>query len=553
MANSILMPPILEFNYPSFDMEKDSVIFIGKLSINNNLKQVDHIQVKLLQQDDNKNGLNTELFPKNIYFIKNESEDIFYIKLNLFINNKSIFNNSKDILIPTFYKMQIRLGYKDETQLDKMYNESWGQQPPENWLEENVNLFSEWSNTSIIKTTFAPTVSIINLNEAEINNIDNPYTLFNATYVSNDSSENIESYKFELLDEDGIEIEVQDLNYVNDYVTPSINYQIKSYVNKETNYILKLTTRSNYGLSNTILYQLFFTGNETPFPLHIDKIIDSDNALNIIKIKYDLDFSNMDKILIKRLSISNNYNSYDDVYTINEVNKKNKDIYFKDYLINSDELYIYFLQIVYNDNSYSSLSEPIPIKNSYDYTYILGENGEQIPIYSPQINSITITKRNLITETIGQQFPYFQDVGLVDYKSFNFSGNITYLSTVNEENKIKTISLEELYGINAPEEIKTILKEEYGNELGNNYFTSIDYFVEKQYREKLIDFLKNGEIKVIKSPTERLLFTKFTNVNVTPKQELGRAIYDFSVTATEIFNEKNIDYNKYIFGDDYEL
>ena len=69
MANSILMPPILEFNYPSFDMEKDSVIFIGKLSINNNLKQVDHIQVKLLQQDDNKNGLNTELFPKNIYFI----------------------------------------------------------------------------------------------------------------------------------------------------------------------------------------------------------------------------------------------------------------------------------------------------------------------------------------------------------------------------------------------------------------------------------------------------------------------------------------------------
>ena len=90
MANSILMPPILEFNYPSFDMEESSVTFIGKISINNNLSQVDHIQVKILQQDDGKNGLNTELFPENIYFIKNESTDIFSIRLNLFINDVSI-------------------------------------------------------------------------------------------------------------------------------------------------------------------------------------------------------------------------------------------------------------------------------------------------------------------------------------------------------------------------------------------------------------------------------------------------------------------------------
>ena len=553
MANSILMPPILEFNYPSFDMEKDNVIFIGKLSINNNLKQVDHIQVKLIQQDDGKNGLNQELFPKNIYFIKNESEDIFYIKLNLFFDGNSIFSNSQEELIPAFYKMQVRLGYKDEDQLDKMYNEDWGQEPPDNWLDENSDLFSEWSNTSIIKTTFAPTVEIIGLKKTEINNIDNPYILFNASYISNDSTENIESYKFELLNEAGIEIEVQNLNYIDDYVTPSINYQIKSYINKETNYILKLTTQSNYGLTNTILYQLFFTGIEIPFPLTLEKIIDSNNALNIIKIKYNSNFSNINKILIKRLSISNNYNSYDDVYVINDVNKKNKDIYFKDYLINSDEVYIYFLQIVYSDNSYSALSEPVTMKNSYEYTYILGENGEQILIYSPQINSITITKRDTLTETLGQQFPYFRSIGFINYKSFNFSGNITYLSTINEENKIKAESLNELYAINASEEIKEILRDEYGDNLGDNYSVSFNYFMEKQYREKLINFLENGEIKVIKSPTERLLFTKFTNVNVTPKQELGRAIYDFSVTATEIFNEKNINYNKYIFGDDYEL
>lgn len=553
MANSILMPPVLEVNYPSFDMTKETVTFIGKLSINNNLTQVDHIQVKLLQLDDSKNGLNANVFPKNIYFIKNESTDIFYIRLNLFIGGSTIFNNSIQTYIPSFYKMQVRLGYKDETSSDKMYQEEWGQSPPDGWLEDNAELFSEWSNTSIIKTTFTPEVEIIGLNNFNVNNIDNPYQLFNATYNSLDSTENIQSYNFELLDEGGHEIEVQELNYVTDYVTPSITYQIKSYVKTKTNYLLKLTTESTLGLRASILYQIYFTGEQEDFPLQLDLTIDNKNAANIIKISHSSSFADIDRILVKRLSISNKYNSYDNIYEITNVNEKTKNIYFKDYLINSDELYIYYFQIVYLDNSYSALSTPIKAVNSYDYTYILGENGEQIPVYTPQISSITLTKRDAFTETLGEQYPYFQKIGLIDYKTFSFSGNITYLSTVNEENKVKTKALDEIYGVNAPDEIKQMIQEAYGNSVGNNYINTINYFMEKEYREKLMNFLNNGEVKVIKSPTERLLFTRFTNINLTPKTELSRAIYDFSLTATEIFNEKTIDYTKYSFGEDYEL
>lgn len=553
MANSILMPPVLEVNYPSFDMAKETVTFIGKLSINNNLTQVDHIQVKISQLDDSKNGLNVNIFPKNIYFIKNESTDIFYIRLNLFIGGSTIFNNSVQTYIPSFYKMQVRLGYKDETNSDKMYQEEWGQSPPDGWLEDNVELFSEWSNTSIIKTTFTPEVEIIGLNNFNVNNISNPYQLFNATYNSLDSTENIQSYNFELLDEGGHEIEVQELNYVTDYVTPSITYQIKSYVKTKTNYLLKLTTESTLGLRTSILYQIYFTGEQEDFPLQLDLTIDNKNAANIIKISHSPSFTDIDRILVKRLSISNKYNSYDNIYEITNVNEKTKNIYFKDYLINSDELYIYYFQIVYLDNSYSALSAPIKAINSYDYTYILGENGEQIPVYTPQISSITLTKRDAFTETLGEQYPYFQKIGLIDYKTFSFSGNITYLSTVNEENKIKTETLDEIYGINASDEIKQMIQEAYGNSVGNNYISTINYFMEKEYREKLMSFLNNGEVKVIKSPTERLLFTRFTNINLTPKTELSRAIYDFNLTATEIFNEKTIDYTKYSFGEDYEL
>lgn len=553
MANSILMPPILEFNYPSFDMEENIATFIGKLSINNTLKQVDHIQVKLLQQDDGKNGLNTELFPHNIYFIKNESEDIFSIRLKLFINGVTIFNNSKQNLIPTFYKMQVRLGYKDETQLDKMYKEEWGQSPSTEWLDNNANLFSEWSNTAIIKTTFAPKVQILNLKLAQVNNLDNPYQLFNAAYETNDTTENIQAYRFELLDAQGFTIEKQELNYVKDYITPSITYQIKTYIKTQTTYVLKLTTQSTQGFVKSVSYEIYFTDVQKDFPLKINTIIDNVNAVNKIKISYDNSFKQIDKILIKRLSLSNQYNSYDDIYEIIDVKNKVGDIYFVDYLINSDELYIYYLQLIYMDKTYSSLSQPITAINSYDYTYILGENHEQFIIYSPQISALTLTKHDTFTETLGERYPYFQKIGTANYKTFGLTGNITYLAAEEEKNSIKEDTVKNIYGINAPQEIQQLIQQSYGTDVGNNYINTIDYFMEKEYRDKIIDFLNNGEIKVIKSPTERLLFTRFTNVNVTPKTELSRAIYDFSINATEISNESTIDYKKYNFGEVYEL
>lgn len=553
MASSILMPAILEFNYPSFDMEKENVTFIGKISINNNLAQVDHIQVKITQQDDGKNGLNTDFFPKNIYFIKNQSTDIFYIKLNLQYNGKSIFKNSYDNLIPTFYKMQVRLGYKDENYPEKMYNEEWGQTPPDGWLENNGDLFSEWSNTSIIKSTFSPDVNVLGLSNVSMNNIDNPYQLFNANYITKDKEENIQSYKFELLDTKGFLIEEQELNYIKDYITPSITYQIKSYIKTEKNYVLKLTTESTYGLIQTVVYDLYFTGAQEVFPLEVIGKSNIENATNVITIKYNNIFSNIDKILVKRLSMSNYYNSYDNLFEINNISNFTKDIIFNDYIINSDELYIYYLQIVYKDGTYSSLSKPIKIICSYDYTYIMGENQEQIIVYSPQISNVTLTKRDVLTETLGEKYPYFQKIGYIDYKTFNITGTISYLSIGNEENKIKDIAINDIYGKNASEEVQNMIKEFYGDKIGENYTTSIDYFMEKEYRNKISSFLNNGEIKIIKSPTERLMFTRFTNVNITPKEELGRAIYDFSLTATEIFGEKNIDYSKYKFGEAYEL
>lgn len=554
MANSTLMPPILEFNYPSFDMTKESHIFIGKLSINNNMKQVDHVQIKITQVDDDKNGFNKEVIPRDIYFMKNDSEDIFYIKLFLTVKSATIFANSVNFLVPTRYKMQVRLGYKDASRLEEMYNEEWGQDVPQDWLDRNGELFSEWSNTSLIKTTVEPEISIIGLKIDELNILNNPYQLFNGTFKNLDKTEQIQSYNIALLDLSEHIIDEKTKTYVEDYITPSLTYQIKKFVKTGIEYKIRLIVYTTDDLEKEITYRVFFNEQENEFPLLVEKIIDNVNAKNILKIRYNSIFPTIEKILIKRLSIANEYNSYDDIFLINDISLKNKDIYFSDYFINSDELYIYYLQIVYKNGEYSALSSPIPIKNKYDFSYILGEDGEQFKILDSVINTMTIVTKDTLSETLGSKYPIMQRIGNIKYKTFTFGGVITYLNTdIDEENQLREKTIDKIYGAEAPLEIKEILENEYGDNNKHNYSSSINYFVEKEYRDTLSNFLSNGKIKIIKSPSERLMICTFMNFSLVPKKELSRSIYDFTVNANEIMGEKDIDYFNFSIGEVYEL
>lgn len=59
-------------------------------------------------------------------------------------------------------------------------------------------------------------------------------------------------------------------------------------------------------------------------------------------------------------------------------------------------------------------------------------------------------------------------------------------------------------------------------------------FVERKFREKVEEFLNDFTYKLYKSPTEGNIVVGLLNVSLTPKQELGRMIYEFSANAYEI-------------------
>ena len=176
----------------------------------------------------------------------------------------------------------------------------------------------------------------------------------------------------------------------------------------------------------------------------------------------------------------------------------------------------------------------IPVMVLLDDSYLVGNNGEQMIIkYNPQLNSIKNVVSESIIQTLGSQFPFVKRNGDIRYRQFSISGLISA-----QADEIKTfLTEEEAYG-----EMEIPFKE-YNQEARID--KQNDFIFEKIFRDKIIDFIDNGKVKLYRSTPEGNILVKLTDINFTPEQALGRMIYSFSATATEIAEATVENYNIY--------
>jgi hypothetical protein len=64
--------------------------------------------------------------------------------------------------------------------------------------------------------------------------------------------------------------------------------------------------------------------------------------------------------------------------------------------------------------------------------------------------------------------------------------------------------------------------------------TGYNITAERKFRNAVLDWLNNGEVKLFKSPTEGMFLVRLMNISLSPEDKLGRMIYSFSATAYEI-------------------
>lgn len=207
-----------------------------------------------------------------------------------------------------------------------------------------------------------------------------------------------------------------------------------------------------------------------------------------------------------------------------------------------------------------------------DFTgsFLCGKDDIQINfIHNGQISGFNQIKKDSIIETIGGKFPFVVRNSALGYKQFQFNALITYVSDptrslrgltytelINKNDKDSTDNFS--LSSNATNNRANIRYEDFllqGPEIystdvsyyltqsdnGKNYVgqqrymnRNDNYIIEKQFRKKIIEWLNDGNPKIFKSDTEGLFLVRVSNVSFDPVVELGRTLYTFSCTLTEI-------------------
>ena len=127
--------------------------------------------------------------------------------------------------------------------------------------------------------------------------------------------------------------------------------------------------------------------------------------------------------------------------------------------------------------------------------------GAQLIRFNPSISSVKRVQAESVTQTLGGKYPVIRRNGDMDYYTFTLGGLISTLA----------------------------LKNQYTNEAQRT-------LEERKFRKEFIDGLCNGHVKLFKAGPEGMMLVRITNVSLTPETKLGRDIYSFSATVTEVAN-----------------
>ena len=563
MASRTLYPPLIESYLPAFKAS-------GGLKLKFSLSKystvdataIKSIHVTVTKQSTgmsvvNKNDAGNRFRKTKIIIInsglKPSSEDGNLYEVD--INNDDIEGGWTPGWI---YKIQVRLStvaYSSTDANGKIVGQS-------DWLAVNANYFSEWSTVCVVKAIGENRILIPVLNgyDSSINqnnaNADKIYSVSTNTidfigYYSNVNANNIQldeylySYRIRLLDSLGIKTyEDSGIIYTDKYDNlNTFSYLIKYALEAGQRYkiIFDYVTNNNYtetltfNIESISVYESTINFSVRTVETHptLSEVtsvhMEEEEGRIALKLYSDLNEMYEGAICIRRSDSRDNFRTWSDLAIITIKNEYVNDMpVFYDYIVESGISYKYGLETINKAGLRGLLTETSTlVRRIFNYSYLLGENNQQLKLmFNNVINSYNYTVNESKTDTIGGKYPYITRTGGTKYRTFPISGLISFNMDENH-----------LF-IN-----KDFLYEYKSNDLINQY----DLTYEREFREKVLEFLYDGKPKLFKSPTEGNIIVRLMNVSATPEQSLNRLIYNFSATAYELDEPTMDNYKSYHF------
>lgn len=550
ITNSNLYPPVIDTYMPAFladgnnEIKKICRVYFS-ISSFNSIKELNHAQVTLSNQNTNVSVLNKTKYPCSIKLTKifeditRTSEDKYYIEIEPADLEPEYWNSETGEYesrfdINQYYKVQIRFS-NAEAPIDITSSEA---QAVDSWLAANLSHFSEWSTVCLVRAISTP---ILSLNNFDITASAITWASTNVDLIGTLSfedpleTETLKSYRIKLYNEnEELLIDSEEI-YSNNYININeINYTFKYLFQDGAKYIMDFT----YTTTN-----LYTAAHRFPFTIvekvaekldaTLSALLDSDNGRIGINIKGINTNAFTGNITIRRSSSESNFTIWEDIHTV-AIENIELDYTWYDYTVKSGVWYKYCAQKRGGDGArgvITYLEKPQMI--IFDDMFLLG-NQRQLNIrFNPQISSFKKTVLESKTDTIGSKYPFIKRNGYVGYREFPISGLI---SCFMDYEKVFT-SKEEIYG----NEILS-LYEAYNQE--NSITDFNDFTFERDFRDKVLEFLYTDNVKLFRSPTEGNILVKLMNISLTPNTVLGRRIYTFNCTAYEVadFTLENCDY-----------
>ena len=228
-------------------------------------------------------------------------------------------------------------------------------------------------------------------------------------------------------------------------------------------------------------------------------------------------------LVIRRTSHKSNFTIWEDIKRITLYEASDLNITWNDYTAESGVWYKYCVQkCSANGTRGVVVATEAPVMLNLEDIYLTrGDRTLRIK-FNPQINSFTHTLLESNTQTLGGKYPFIKRNGKVGYKQFSISGLISHLM---DEGELFTNS-SELY--NNQNELYNM----YHNDKGINDYNNL--IIEKEFRDKVHEFLYDGQVKLFRSATEGSFLVRLMNISLTPENALGRMLYTFNATAYEI-------------------
>lgn len=357
-------------------------------------------------------------------------------------------------------------------------------------------------------------------------------------------------------------------NQIKDLIgkTPAVlstdKYRFKQALSENEQYTLiySVITKNGYeGSSNPSYFEVIpsrlnqLTGMSFEVYDHTNALTNEEGCM-VLAIDFKDSISG--NFIIIRTDEYSNYTYWEDLCYFTGIGTKNI-VYKTDYTIESGIKYKY---AIVKENSAGYRSIPLMEKDAparwvdFQYNYILGTKGHIRLMYD---NTIQSFKKNVLQnkqDTLGGKYPTITKNGYAYYTEFQVEGLISIEQEITDyadASGFKFKSGDRFIGADkicfsayskdnyfhrgdGLDEVGDVFTYQINSLENINNLTDDYYFVERKYREIIIDFLNDGEYKLYKSPTEGNILVVLTDVSLTPKEELGRLVYSFSARAIEV-------------------